>query len=238
MKKILLALLAVATFSLPATAQTADNKRLTKEINNSFTMVEKKVREAAVKVVTSNGHGSGSLVKYKDMQLVLTARHVADGTLGKTYLVVSQAEQKLAVLIYSDPLNDIALLYLPNEIQYSTPMKYKPRKELVEAGESITYSGFPAWHSLLSFRGQVAGFEIDPHAGQQIILQTYGYYGSSGSVVYDEDGNIIGILWGVDVQGGQVQENIVWVSPIQNLDIKLALRALCAGMPEPARACK
>ena len=238
MKKLFLALLAVVTFSLPAAAQTADNARLTKEINNSFSLVEKRVREAAVKVVTPRGHGSGGLVKYKDMQLVLTARHVTDGPLGKTYLVISQAEQKLAILIYSDPLNDIALLYLPSEIEYSTPMKYKPRKDLVQAGEDITYSGFPSWHSLLSFRGQVAGFEIDPHAGQQIILQTFGYFGSSGSVVYDNDGHIVGILWGVDVQGGQVQENIVWVSPIQNLDIRLALRALCRGLPEPARACK
>ena len=43
-------------------------------------------------------------------------------------------------------------------------------------------------------------------------------------------------------QGGLLdiiyKENIVWVSPIQNLDIRLALRALCRGLQEPARACK
>ena len=241
MKKLLCILFASIGLSLPAIAQSnspVTNAKATKEISSSYTATEKKVREAAVKVVTPLGHGSGSLVKYKDLQLVLTANHVTDGSLGSAYMVIGRSEKAFGILVYKDPLNDIALLYLPSEIEHSSPMKYKPKSKLVEVGEQITYSGFPSWHNLLSFRGQVAGIELDPHAGQQIILQTYGYFGSSGSVVYDKDGFIVGVLWGVDIQGGQVHENIVWVSPIQKLDIDLALRALCAGMPQPARACK
>ena len=129
----------------------------------------------------------------------------------------------------------------PKHFKYSEPMKWKPRKELVDIGQNITYSGYPSWHSLLSFRGHVAGFETHPDAGQQIILHTYGWFGCSGSVIYDPDGKIIGVLWAVDVERRptlQVQENIIWVSPIQNLDIDLALSALCNGMPEKPRACR
>ena len=56
--------------------------------------------------------------------------------------------------------------------------------------------------------------------------------------MYDSDGRIVGILWGIDVSRDGVQENIVWVSPIQKLDIRLALTPLCNGLPEKPRACR
>ena len=221
--------------------ETFDRPNTTAQISNSLSFNEKKVRNASVRVVTGQGHGTGGLIKYKGMHLVLTAHHVASGELGNPYLIATETEQEWGVLIYKDPLNDMSLLYLPKHFKYSEPMKWKPRKELVDIGQNITYSGYPSWHSLLSFRGHVAGFETHPDAGQQIILHTYGWFGCSGSVIYDPDGKIIGVLWAVDVERRptlQVQENIIWVSPIQNLDIDLALSALCNGMPEKPRACR
>jgi S1-C subfamily serine protease len=248
MKKILYGIIFILSFG--ANAQTVapkgetvnvNNSNITTQISNSLTANERRVREASVRVVTPNGHGTGGLIKYKDIHLVLTAAHVADGVLGQTYLLASETEQKWGVLVYKDALNDIALLYMPEEFVYAQPMRWKPRTELIPVGQTITYSGYPSWHSLLSFRGHVAGFETHPESGRQIILQTYGWFGCSGSVIYDNDGKIIGILWAVDVERRpslQVQENIVWVSPIQNLDIDLALTALCAGIPESPRACR
>ena len=60
-------------------------------------------------------------------------------------------------------------------------------------------------------------------------------------LIYDNDGKIVGVLWAVDVERSpsfQIQENMIWVSPIQNLNIDLALTALCNGMPEKPRACR
>ena len=90
----------------------------------------------------------------------------------------------------------------------------------------------------MTYRGRVAGYEVHPHAGTQIMLNTYGWFGCSGSLIYDGDGRAVGILWGVDVQRDGVHENIVWVSPIQNLNIKLALRPLCIGMGDQPKACR
>ena len=232
-------LLSVLLLLAPAKAQNNINQNSAiTQIHSSYSHVEKTVRNAAVKVKTRDGHGSGGLVKYKDMTLVITAQHVADGALGQAYLVASESEEKLSVLIYSDPLNDIALLYLAEDFRYAKPMKWKTKQLLTPIATQITYSGFPSWHSLLSFRGSVAGYELIPHRGQQIILQTYGYHGSSGSVIYDSDYNIVGVLWGVDVQRDGVHENIVWVSPIQNLNMPLALKPLCTGLSDKPRACK
>ena len=237
-------LLAAILFILPAQAQTTSETTAestankTTQIHTSYTMVEKAVRNAAVKVATPRGHGSGGLIKYKDMTLVLTAQHVADGALGTTYLLKTESETKAGVLIHADPLNDIALIYVLSQFEDAKPLRWKTKNTIADVGEEITYSGYPASHSLLSFRGSIAGYELIPGRGQQIILQTYGYFGSSGSVVYDEDYNIVGVLWGVDVQRDGVHENIVWVAPIQNLNIRLALRPLCMGIVDKPRACR
>ena len=237
-------LLAAILFILPAQAQTTpettaeSTANKTTQIHTSYTMVEKAVRNAAVKVATPRGHGSGGLIKYKDMTLVLTAQHVADGALGTTYLLKTESETKAGVLIHADPLNDIALIYVLSQFEDAKPLRWKTKDTIADVGEEITYSGYPASHSLLSFRGSIAGYELIPGRGQQIILQTYGYFGSSGSVVYDEDYNIVGVLWGVDVQRDGVHENIVWVAPIQNLNIRLALRPLCMGIVDKPRACR
>jgi len=252
MKKFI-ALLTLLTFALvaasaaplqkaiPATALNSDYK--TQPINESLTIIEKRVRGAAVKVERLNGgHGSGSLIKYKGSHFVLTAQHVADGVLGQTYLIENSRNQKLAVLIYSDELHDIALLYLAKHehLIRTKPMPYKPAKGIPPIGTLINYSGHPADHSLLTFRGSIAGYEFERGGVTQIILNVFGWFGSSGSVIYNEHGKIVGILWGIDVDyyREQINNNIVWVTPIQNFDIDLAIRPLCTEIPHLVEACR
>jgi hypothetical protein len=226
---------------LPATALNADYQTL--PIKSGMSRVEKAVREAAVKVARlDGGHGSGSLISYEGSQFVLTAQHVANGPLGSVYMIEKRAQRKMAILIHGDPLNDIAVLWLAEheELKDVKPMPWKPVENLPTVGTKINYSGHPSSHSLLSFRGAVAGYETHPAAGTQIILNVFGWFGSSGSVIYNERGRIIGILWGVDVDyyRQQVNEDIVWVSPIQNLDLALALQPLCEQIPNEVKACK
>ena len=231
----------LAFFLVGATAATTSGESYeTKpiEVSTSMTSIEKKVRESAVKIYSGVGHGSGGIVRYKDMQLILTAQHVADGGLGATYLVRTLHEDKLGVLIYTDPLHDIAVLYVPDKFEHSKGVKWNPTDKISNVGTQITYSGYPSWHNLMTFRGYVAGYETDPAAGVQMLLNTYGWFGCSGSLIYDSEGNMIGILWGVDIQKGAVQENMIWVAPIQNLDIDLALKTLCDSMGEKPRACR
>ena len=234
-------LLSSTTMATPTPAQTIDPNSTT-QISNSLSSNERRVRSASVRVVSGRGHGTGGLINYKGTHLVLTAHHVADGEIGAAYLITSEIERRMAVLIYKDPTHDISLLYLPSEFEHADPMRWRPRTELIDIGQTIAYSGYPSWHSLLSFRGHVAGFETHPEAGRQIILQTYGWFGCSGSVIYDNEGKIIGVLWAVDIERPagvpQVQENMIWVSPIQNLNMDLALTTLCNGLAEKPRACR
>ena len=212
-KKILIAMLCVAPAHAIEEAVTAGNlKTEPVEVSSTMSSTERRVRESAVKVVTLAGHGSGGLIKYKDFQLVITAQHVADGDLGTTYGVQTESERHTGVLIYADALAKVAT--------------------------EITYSGFPSWHSLMTYRGRVAGYELDQSAGTQLMLNTYGWFGCSGALIYNVEGNAVGVLWGVDLQRGLPQENMIWVSPIQNLNLKLALRPLCEGMNNKPKACQ
>lgn len=210
------------------------------KVNKSLTSVEKKVRNAAVKVVTSGGHGSGTVVEYKDITLVLTAKHVADGRLGMEYLIATENEQRTGVLIYQSREHDVAVLVLKSEFHHLKPMSWKPAKKY-DVGTDIVYSGHPSWHKLMSFQGRIVGYEQDPEAGTQLIVNTYGWFGCSGSGIYNTDGEIVGILYGVDIQyayGAQIQENMIWVAPIKNIDINTSLDAFCRGTVKKYKACQ
>ena len=210
------------------------------KVSKSLSSTEKKVRSAAVKVVTSGGHGSGTVVQYKDLTLVITAKHVADGVLGSTYLIAQENEQRSSVLIYQSKEHDIAVLLVQAPFRYIKPMTWDPTTNY-DIGTDVVYSGHPSWHKLMSFDGRIVGYEEDPTAGTQLIVNTYGWFGCSGSGVYNKKGQLIGILYGVDVQytfGVQIQENLIWVAPIKNINIDDALDSFCRGTIKSYKACR
>ena len=212
------------------------------QVNSSMNMAQKRVREAAVKINTGGGHGSGSYIVYKDAHLVFTAQHVADGPIGSNYHVYKDKEMKVATLVWSDEAADMAVLHLSERFVTIDPMKWDPQNKTAEVGTEITYSGYPSSHQLMTFGGTVAGYAPKSGVGNQIILNTYGWFGCSGSVIYTLSGDIVGILYGVDVEyypGLQVQENMIWVAPIQRLKIDVILKNICQGLPQGAmRACR
>ena len=245
MKKILnyLTIITMSLFMGVSLASDQNNYSPNKpvdKVNKSLTVVERKVRGAAVKVMTGGGHGSGTVVKYKDLTLVLTAKHVADGKLGSSYLIANEDEQRNSILVYQSKEHDIAVLVVTKPFRYLKGMPWKPTKDY-DIGTDIVYSGHPSWHKLMSFKGRIVGYEEIKGSGTQLIVNTYGWFGCSGSGVYNTSGELVGILYGVDVQyayGTQIQENLIWVAPIRNLDIKSSLDAFCRGSIEDYKACK
>jgi len=216
------------------------------QISAKSTFIEKHVRQAAVRITVpfTGGHGSGSYIKYKDLHLVITAQHVVSGRLGASYLVSHKEESHIGTLIYTDEANDIGILYVSNPFRLIEPMKFNPLKDVADVGTEIIYSGYPSHHKLMSFIGRVAGHETlgDEMPGKHIILQTYGWFGCSGSLIYNTQGQQIGVLYGVDIEyypNIQVQENMIWVVPINNLKIDEALKAFCLGYQgKTLKACK
>ncbi len=230
----------------PETVKPQDFVTISKNISASMSGTEKKVREAAVRVRTPDapGHGTGSLVNYKGLHFVFTAEHVVDDPYTRIYIVEKYGVQKLGALVYADPIHDIAVLYLPEKFNNIEGIKFEPYNRVLEVGEEVTFSGFPSNHQLMTVRGRVAGYEVIKHGGTQMIIHTYGWFGSSGSVVYTSKGKIAGILWGIDLEypgeseTPQIIEDMMWVVPIKNLKIDKAVEMVCENFNTGLRACK
>ena len=83
----LLVLLSVICVAFSAHAQPLTPQIKTSDVTDSrLANVEKKARAAAVKVIDNHerGHGSGTVIIYKDIQLVITANHVTPKKVGKS----------------------------------------------------------------------------------------------------------------------------------------------------------
>ena len=111
MKK-LLALLLGLSISTASMAEPSGEFQ-TISIEDGLDRNERKVRDSAVKITDGYGHGSGGIVQYYDMQLILTAQHVANGRIGTDYIVINGSTMARAILVYSDPVHDTADQFSP-----------------------------------------------------------------------------------------------------------------------------
>jgi S1-C subfamily serine protease len=216
MKYLRLLLLSLIIFLQPAVAQEKPQHVMAAEsINSTFSKVEIKARESAVKIWTEGGgHGSGTYMVHKGFHFVLTAQHVTNRGLASTYLISKGEETRQGIVVYASAADDIAVLFVQEEFRNIEPIKYRPMKDILKVGEPIAYSGYPSSHKLMSIRGRVAGYEDKPGSGKQIILHTYGWFGCSGSVIFNKSGEVVGVLWGVDVEyypNMAIIEDMIWV---------------------------
>jgi hypothetical protein len=139
-------------------------------------------------------------------------------------------ETKNAILVWSDSTIDMAVLALPSAFDGFSPMDFKITSDIPDVGTEVSYSGYPSSHQLMSIRGRIAGYEEKEGAGTQILLHTYGWFGCSGSAIYNKKEEIVGVLWGVDVEyypGIAVVEDMVWVIPIQKLNLDQVVENTC-----------
>ncbi|HIL97570.1 MAG TPA: serine protease [Pseudomonadales bacterium] len=239
-------LVALSTF-IPSTAASdvvqKDQYELSKVASFSstegLTDLEKNIRRAAVKVRTlDGGHGSGSYVLINGFHIVITAHHVADGPIGSVYTIVPGKGKKVeGRLVWSDSDNDVATILVPR-IKSRRPMPFKPLSEAAAVGTAVAYSGYPASFSLLSFRGMIVGHE-DVGVGNSLVLHSYGWFGCSGSGIYDLHGRFVGVLWGVSIGGNlwssQVQEDLTFLTPAHKISKKTIVKAICSAKPCPQR---
>lgn len=239
----------------PVTIPNATEEQSVRTVPASFeteaglSYMERRVRSAAVKVLTPRGHGSGSYMVMNGFRIVVTAQHVVSQPVGTIYRVSNPAENEVvgARLVYSDPVSDIAVLLVP-EMRTRVPMQFRLRADRIPLGTNVSYAGHPSRHSLLSFRGMVSGYEnegVQPTAerrGEILILHSYGWPGCSGSVLFDNDGYIVGVLWGVsagNVTGApQIIEDLIWASPASVLSEQQIISSMCSLSPRPERCAR
>jgi len=194
--------------------------------STSLSIIESKTREATVKIITpSGGHGSGALYYYAGKFIALTAAHVTS-ELGVYTLIDRWGEERFATVIYVDSKYDFSILSTTSFTK-TTPLQLKiPLYDIRNiVDKTLLFSGYPSSLPLLTTRGRVSGFRDDA-----IIMHSAAWMGSSGSNVFDNSGNFIGILYAVSVGDfigiPTLMEDVIWVTPYYLLDWDLIRKSI------------
>jgi len=170
-----------------------------------------------------NAIGTATLFYYKGEQIVVTAAHVVRDATGA--FIESRYEvgvERHLELIYYDEVADIAIMIPTTEIETIKPIKLRTAKpKHMYVGTKTIYSGYPNNHSMLTIHGRISGFTNDAN----LILDTYGWGGASGSSVFDEKGRLLGILSAMDVGMGMFAlptliPDVIIIIPATKIDLE------------------
>jgi len=220
--------------SLPSTENIVESAEDALELFDAanLSFAESQSRSAAVRVVRpfEKGHGSGTYMKMHGRYVVITAAHVA-GSYTTMLIEGREGERVLGSVVYNDPEADLAVILVPT-LETRSPIPFRPKKNATNLiGAKINYTGFPGRHDLLTIRGHVASLEHD-----MIVTNMFGWFGASGSGVFDQQGRFLGVVSGIDVGHWTVRiplDSIVWVAPAWEFDATIVEVRVKTAPPLP-----
>ncbi len=147
----------------------------------------------------NKGKRSGSGFLLSKEGYIVTNYHVIENTKKVTVRGVNGNKNSSlsAKVVYTDTINDLALLQLEDKIIIENPA-YKTRNTTCDVGESIYVLGYPLTTAMgedikltdglvssqNGFKGDTASYQISAPVQP----------GNSGAPLFDKDGNIIGIV--------------------------------------------
>ncbi len=153
-----------------------------------------KAIKSSVRLVVVNddkvelGHASGNYFKVGRHHFILTAAHaVADGEF-LMYVEDGAVMVPIEVAHY-DKENDLAIVVPSIKLTTIKPIDYRINKKIDITGETVVHAGYPADLGLSVFNGTVSIC-----AESNFMMQSFALPGSSGSVVFDNKGRIVGVL--------------------------------------------
>jgi len=163
------------------------------------------------------GSGSGNYFKMGKHRFILTAAHVVDQSEVDIVIMEKGGYQTLADVVYHNPHTDIAVLVAREKLHYTKAILFR-RDINNEMGEKIYHCGHPAREGWHISEGILTGVRNDV-----LMANTFAWPGSSGSVVFDEGGRVIGTVSALRMDSiagifPQFIEHIVLVSNIKMLD--------------------
>lgn len=163
---------------------------------------------------------SGTYFTYNGAFYVLTSAHGIIGDCEKIKVSYLDKQSDCLRLVAVDRRSDYAIFQVA-EMEGRKPVKIprvlaNPRKSF-NILDKVYYTGYPNSTGPTTWTGTIAGVGPD-----YLILQSYAWSGASGSGVFDEKGNLIGIIMALDVgrtqYGLQILNNFVIVVPTWKID--------------------
>jgi len=167
------------------------------------------------------GHGSGTYFKFQGSYYILTAKHVIDD---ESVLLISSESSytTIAHTVYVSEDYDIAVLSVPRIRNLEAVSLSSRDMEDWIVGSEVVYTGYPSSYNRLTSTGFVSGTATSYN--NSLLIQGFVWPGSSGAGVFDERGNLVGLVWALGVEhfAGRPQalETLVYVCPISREELR------------------
>lgn len=145
-------------------------------------------KEVIVQIHTPQGSGTGFILK--DKGLIVTNRHVIFGN-EEVVIRGENFRKSLATVVYTDPLNDIAFLSVPEGYENSRQITLSGRN--VDAGERIIAIGHPLGLRFTATQGIVSKAERKFNNVDYIQVDAAINPGNSGGPLINEAGEVVGV---------------------------------------------
>lgn len=167
--------------------------------------------------------GSGNYMQVNTHKFILTAHHVIAGK--KNIFVTEKSGYTYSAYVkYVDESNDIAILKVYENLNYTKSIEFtaNPPRQI---GREVFYCGHPDNNYFKIFEGRVNGKD-----GKWPTIHSFAWPGSSGSVVFDEYGNAIGVISAVSTSAPTgvvvLVPNLIRLGPLNHLSRDLIERVL------------
>lgn len=204
-------------------------------VSTQYTVSEKQALDrsvnSSVRVMSLNKETlgfstlSGTYMKFRGQYYVLTSAH---GVIGDCDTLAAAFQEKAVPceeIVAIDKETDYAIFRV-GELEGRTPIRIPQAlahwRKSYNLLDKVYYTGYPNSVGPTTWTGTIAGF-----SGDYVILQSYAWSGASGSGVFDEHGELIGIIMAIDVGrsefGYQVLNNFIIVVPVWCIDFRSAL---------------
>jgi S1-C subfamily serine protease len=184
---------------------------------------------AIERIDTINGEAfQGTGWFYGDGKTVVTNAHILKGTynLLKVYSVATGKEYTVDHVNYLNPKDDVAALTVRQENRSFLAISDIAPIE----GSNVTVIGNPKEHYGTVTTGIVSALRGNPKAGSVMQISAPVSHGSSGSPVLNDNGEVIGMIWGGDPQNDAHDLNYAVPQEILKSDL-FGISALNIGGP-------
>lgn len=148
-----------------------------------------------IQAIFEGGHsglGSGNYFKIKEHRFIITALHVVKDA-KRISIIERSGDVVFARTILTDEDRDLAVLKISENLSYTEPARYK-LDETTLIAQKIYHCGHPTAEFFTLSEGIITNKEDDFY-----ITNASAWPGSSGSVVFSENGRVVGVISSVNV---------------------------------------
>lgn len=137
--------------------------------------------------------GSGNYFQIWNKYFVITAAHVVENNT-EVFLTERSGYTYKAKVVHIDTFKDLAILVPEEKMRFTKAVPYRPANG-IDVGREVFYCGNPNHMYFTSFHGRISGT-----TGQYILADTFAWPGSSGSVVFNDAGRVVGVVSSVAME--------------------------------------